>query len=588
DDSQTNFLQIGCSSEKVTNPVLFLANLNATFIDLRSQLSNGSRNFATAQLATEFNPAYAMVQCRNYLSRFNCLECFDVARARLGECSSSDGAKVIYDGCFLRYASHDFFNQATLPGNSGICGNTTVSWGLVKEFDTSVNHLLSDIVAATPRIDGFFAASKREVVSGGITVYAIAQCAMSLSQTGCKDCLSVAHNHLRRCPPYAEGKAIDAGCFLRYSDMPFFDGNQTTDLTLFLREDQSRKISPLDLPRDDGKERDTSEVPSFDFDTVAVATNGFSNKLGEGGFGPVYKGKLPDGLEVAVKRLSRSSDQGLVEFKNELKLISKLQHRNLVRILGFCIDNDEKILLYELMPHKSLDAYLFDPTRRAELDWDKRFSMIDGIARGLLYLHRDSRLNIIHRDLKASNILLDEDMNPKISDFGIARIFCGTQALANTTKRVVGTYGYMSPEYAMEGKFSEKSDVFSFGVLLLEIVSSKKNNDSSLLKQFPNLLGYAWELWNQDRVWEFMDPSLAESYHPQELMRCIHLGLLCVQEHPADRPTMSTVVTMLGCDSTLPTPKQPAFTLGREVQSGDAYSDASSTNDVTITIVEGR
>ncbi|KAF9590365.1 hypothetical protein IFM89_033891 [Coptis chinensis] len=348
---------------------------------------------------------------------------------------------------------------------------------------------------------------------------------------------------------------------------------------------EGREISLLDLSKTHEVERGKLELQSFDFNVVSAATNNFSNKLGQGGFGPVYKGKLLDESEIAVKRLLSSSGQGVQEFKNELVLISKLQHRNLVRLLGFCIDKEEMMLLYEYMPNKSLDAYLFDPAKRVLLDWSKRFNIVDGIARGLLYLHRESRLRVIHRDLKASNILLDEDMNPKISDFGMARIFGGKQTLANTT-RVVGTYGYMSPEYAMEGIFSEKSDVFSFGVLLLEIVSSKKNNSFCLPEEsYNNLIGFVWQLWNENKALELMDPTLVESYNSQELMRCIHMGLLCVQDHPLDRPTMSTIVSMLCSDATLPIPKQPTFTLQR---SPSNINDAGSINSITITIPQGR
>ncbi|KAJ3696050.1 hypothetical protein LUZ60_001427 [Juncus effusus] len=194
-----------------------------------------------------------------------------------------------------------------------------------------------------------------------------------------------------------------------------------------------------------------SNVSLFDFSQIAEATSYFAadNKLGQGGFGPVYRGCLQQGQEIAVKRLASNSGQGLVEFKNEIVLIAKLQHRNLVRLLGCCIKGEEKMLIYEYMPNKSLDFFIFDETRGALLDWDKRFHIIEGIAQGLLYLHKHSRLKIIHRDLKPSNILLDEEMNPKISDFGLARIFGSNETQANT-RRVVGTYGYMSPEYAME------------------------------------------------------------------------------------------------------------------------------------------
>ncbi|XP_022139811.1 G-type lectin S-receptor-like serine/threonine-protein kinase SD1-13 isoform X2 [Momordica charantia] len=205
----------------------------------------------------------------------------------------------------------------------------------------------------------------------------------------------------------------------------------------------SKKGKILKCTRDDdtiGDEIELEELPLYDFEELAIATNNFdlSNQLGQGGFGPVYKGKLLNGQEIAIKRLSRTSNQGYEEFITEVKVISKLQHRNLVQLLGCCIEGEEKMLIYEYMANGSLDAMIFDSSKQSILDWKKRFNIIDGIARGLLYLHRDSRLKIIHRDLKASNILLDKNLNPKISDFGTARIFGGDEVEANTI-RVVGT-----------------------------------------------------------------------------------------------------------------------------------------------------
>uniref|UniRef100_A0A2N9J0P4 Cysteine-rich receptor-like protein kinase 10 n=1 Tax=Fagus sylvatica TaxID=28930 RepID=A0A2N9J0P4_FAGSY len=338
----------------------------------------------------------------------------------------------------------------------------------------------------------------------------------------------------------------------------------------------------------------TIESLQFDFDTIESATNKFSedNKLGEGGFGTVYKGTLPNRQEIAVKRLSKSSGQGVEQFKNEVVVVAQLQHRNLARLLGFCLEGEEKILVYEFVPNKSLDYILYDPKKQGQLDWSKRYKIIGRIARGIQYLHEDSRLRIIHRDLKASNVLLDADMNPKISDFGMARIFGVDQTQGNTS-RIVGDI------YAMHGEFSVKSDVYSFGVLVLEIISGKKNSNFYESEGAEDLLSYVWIHWRDGRPLELLDPTLGDSFSRDEVMRCIHLGLLCVQEDPADRPTMAMIVLTLNSGSvTLPSPQQPAFflrsktytMLRKNLESDQSPSKSMpwSVNEVSITELDPR
>uniref|UniRef100_A0A0D3GS79 Receptor-like serine/threonine-protein kinase n=1 Tax=Oryza barthii TaxID=65489 RepID=A0A0D3GS79_9ORYZ len=325
------------------------------------------------------------------------------------------------------------------------------------------------------------------------------------------------------------------------------------DSSIPLNQVQDRKME------DETRHSNELNVTLFDFNTIAFSTDNFANlaKLGEGGFGPVYKGELDGGQTVAVKRLSKFSTQGLDEFKNEVMLIARLQHVNLVRLLGCCIHGEERMLVYEYMENKSLDNFIFDKARSAQLNWSKRFNIILGIARGLLYLHQDSRFKIIHRDLKAGNILLDGDMNPKISDFGVARIF-GDDTDSHTRK-VVGTYGYMSPEYAMDGVFSVKSDVFSFGVLVLELVSGRKNRGMYSSGEQTSLLSHAWRLW---------------------------------REGNALAPHMAAVFMMLGnLSAVVPQPRHPGFCSDRGGGGGSTDGEWSSTctvNDVTVTIVEGR
>ncbi|XP_028053614.1 G-type lectin S-receptor-like serine/threonine-protein kinase At1g11300 [Camellia sinensis] len=329
-------------------------------------------------------------------------------------------------------------------------------------------------------------------------------------------------------------------------------------------------------------------LPLFSFTSVSSATDNFfdANKLGEAGFGPVYKGKLLKGYEVAVKRLSRKSRQGLEELQNKAMLIVKLQHKNLVRLLGCCIERDEKILIYEHMPNKSLDFFLFDPIKHGILNCELRVNIIEVIAQGFFCLHQYSRLQIIHRDLKTSNILLDKDMNPKISDFGMARIFSGNGSQA--TNRIVGTYGYMSPEYAFDGLFSIKSDVFSFGVLLLEILSGKKNTHFYLTNSV-NLLVYAWDLWKSGMGQDLKDPILGDILSTRMLLRYINIGLLCVQESVVDRRTMSSVVSMLSNELVLlPSSKQPAFSTITSVPDWTSCKipEICSLNDVTVSVLE--
>ncbi|KAK9707249.1 hypothetical protein RND81_07G183600 [Saponaria officinalis] len=339
---------------------------------------------------------------------------------------------------------------------------------------------------------------------------------------------------------------------------------------------------------------DDLELPIFDMYSMVVATDNFSeaNKLGQGGFGRVYKGVMQYGEEVAVKRLSKESGQGCEEFKNEIRLIAKLQHRNLVRLLGCCVETNEKMLVYEYLENRSLDSILFHKERRSLLNWQTRFNIICGIARGLLYLHQDSRYRIIHRDLKVSNVLLDADMNPKISDFGMARIFGGDEIEGNTN-RVVGTYGYMAPEYAMDGVFSIKSDVFSFGVLVLEIITGAKNRGFYNSDHELNLLRYTWKQWREGKGTEVVDKLIGENYSIDEVLRCLQVGLLCVQERPEDRPTMGSVVLMLSSESTsLPLPKLPGFSTGWnpvETDSSSSKHDESYTvNQVTVTVLNAR
>ncbi|GAB4828744.1 Cysteine-rich receptor-like protein kinase 43 [Ancistrocladus abbreviatus] len=341
------------------------------------------------------------------------------------------------------------------------------------------------------------------------------------------------------------------------------------------------------------------EQKQFSYESLAKATDKFhpNRKLGEGGFGPVYKGKLEDGREVAVKMLSQFSRQGKKEFRNEAKLLARVQHRNVVNLLGYCAHGGEKLLVYEYVPNESLDKILFNPCKKEQLDWKRRYDIIAGVAKGLLYLHEDSHTCIIHRDIKASNILLDENWVPKIADFGMARLFPEDQTHVYT--RIAGTNGYMSPEYVMRGHLSIKADVFSFGVLMLELISGQRNSSINLAIDADNLLEWAYKLYKKRKSLEFMDPTLQPTADPEQVSFCVHIGLLCTQSDPDLRPIMRRVVVLLSKKpSTLeeptrpgyqgtrhPTPKQRGVSSSGAGSSG-TYSSSrfgSTTNSATVT-----
>uniref|UniRef100_A0A5B6ZU26 non-specific serine/threonine protein kinase n=1 Tax=Davidia involucrata TaxID=16924 RepID=A0A5B6ZU26_DAVIN len=293
----------------------------------------------------------------------------------------------------------------------------------------------------------------------------------------------------------------------------------------------------------------------FTLSQIKAATNNFdhASKIGEGGFGPVYKGVLSDGAVIAVKQLSAKSKQGNREFVNEIGMISALQHPNLVRLYGCCIEGNQLLLIYEYMENNSLARALFGrPEHQLNLDWPTRKKICVGIARGLAYLHEESRLKIVHRDIKATNVLLDKDLNAKISDFGLAKL--DEEENTHISTRIAGTIGYMAPEYAMRGYLTDKADVYSFGVVALEIVSGKCNTNYRPKEDFVYLLDWAYVLQEQGNLLELVDPVLGTNYPEEEAMRMLNLSLLCTNPSPSLRPSMSSVVSMLEGKSPIQAP----------------------------------
>ncbi|XP_073117556.1 cysteine-rich receptor-like protein kinase 6 isoform X2 [Elaeis guineensis] len=621
-----------CGNNNYTANSNYEINLDILLPTLTSNASftGGFSNFGISQKPNE---AYGLALCRGDVNTSLCLSClitasYDIVRL----CPNKIEAVIWYDHCLLRYSNQPSLST-TEESLEYLIWNTNEITTDGPLFEKLVNELLSNIAKwAAYNTTKKFATGEVNFATDFPKIYALVQCIPDLGAGPCQQCLQEIIGRIPDWFGWARGGRVSrVQCNFRYEVYKFYYGAPTRTLgsptpanpagekgnkknvtgmvlkiSIPLVSSSllisitcicfwTRRKSAENLLYGDNLEEIThTESLLLDLSMLRAATANFSeeNKLGVGGFGAVYKGKLPNRQEFAAKRLSTTSRQGLAELKNELVLVAKLQHKNLVRLLGVCLEEQEKLLVYEYVPNRSLDTILFDPVKREQLHWERRHKIIRGIARGLQYLHEDSPLKIIHRDLKASNILLDADMNPKISDFGLARLFGGDQSQSITT-RVVGTFGYMAPEYVMHGQLSVKSDVYSYGMLVLEIMTGRKNGGFSNSESGKSLLGYIWEQWNEGTVLEMLDPCLGNHCPKTEVLRCFQIGLLCVQENPSDRPNMSTVVMMLYSDPvSIQPPSRPAFYIRRNVMGSCAHSNDRlipvTLNEVSNTELEPR
>ncbi|XP_023736331.2 cysteine-rich receptor-like protein kinase 10 isoform X2 [Lactuca sativa] len=585
-----NFTQNSAYEKNLNDALLALAEA-PTRNSFFSRSSNSSQD-------NESSTAYAIAICPGDIQNDTCLGCVRGAPNRLKlECPNQKKATAwYYRTCILSYSNNSFdIGDGDDDDVQSFPARYIPNWDFVVQTLMNLLKQLLD-TAATDGYNQIFYFASATLPSSRGDFEVTMQCIPTISYNKCEECLVNATEYLLA----SYNGSTDGLVYYRYSCLIRYI------IDLVNTVDQSPPMPPTNLPSVpppgknrskviipvvavgavtlaistfficlkfrricsekgeeeelfEGSDDDTGEIIYFRLNAIQAATRNFSdaNKLGEGGFGSVYWGILTDGKKIAVKRLSQNSSQGMKEFKTEVKLIITLQHKNLVKLLGCCMKGKERLLVYEYMSNSSLDKYLFDPKKAKELDWAKRVNIVNGIAKGLRYLHEDSRLKIIHRDLKASNVLLDDDMNPKISDFGTARIFGSNQIEANTN-RVVGTYGYMAPEYAMEGLFSIKSDVYSFGVLLLEIISGKRNSRLFYEEHDQNLLYYAWMLWEEGKGEQLIDENMDDDCPVDEGLKWMRIALLCVEEDPNDRPTMSSVVFMLeGEWKSLSDPKPP-------------------------------
>lgn len=568
--------------------------------------------FGAAASGEGADTVYGLGQCMGYLSPTDCQLCYAQSRVKLPHCLPATGGRIYLDGCFLRYGADNFTAAATDASDTAVCSNATVS--SPASFAATSAALLRNVTAAAPGARDYYyysassSSSASALPSVSPRVYAAAQCWRSLNATACAACVASARDRVvGRClPRAAEGYGLNAGCVVRYSTQPFYlpanaaaaAGSSTRHIVIVVIASVFCALAVIGIALVWAKMRNrrndhhddmdgSSEIIrtiaasqlSFKYEELCKATDDFNqiNKLGQGGYGSVYKGVLLDGREIAVKRLFFNTREWADQFFNEVRLVSQVQHKNLVKLLGCSIEGPESLLVYEYLCNTSLDHYLFDAFKKTALDWERRFEIILGTAEGLSYLHNASEIRIIHRDIKASNVLLDERFRPKIADFGLARNFMEDQSHLSTG--LAGTFGYMAPEYIVHGQLTEKADIYSYGVLVLEIITGRKSlNSVASSAEGHSLMSLIWKHYNEGTLMELLDPNLQEQCTEEGALKVFHVGLLCAQASPNLRPPMWKVVEMLGSrNNELPRPTQPPFI---NIKGSNAKSDSSGSSSL--------
>ncbi|KAK1419997.1 hypothetical protein QVD17_29489 [Tagetes erecta] len=591
-DPRNQIIKISCNNQTENNSTKFSSNFIRTTEKLGNKIQ--SSNFAIASTGIGPDANYGLAQCYGDLSKTDCFLCYDSAHYATSRCFPNTGATVYQDGCFMRFQNYSFYEEYVGPGDSFICGNTTSKNSVFRDL---ARQAVSTAVRDAFTNGDYFA---REVVMSRTvneSAYVLANCWKTLTANSCRICLEAASASILQCLPWSEGRALMTGCFMRYSDTDFLNhvpsrrinrGRMMAVITavassvmilaaalliaLYIRKwrwIQRKRTGSYDAKKLAKILTDSSL--NFKYSTIEKATSSWddSNKLGEGGFGTVYKGVLPDGREIAVKRLFFNNKFRAADFYNEVNMISSLEHKNLVRLLGCSCSGPESFLVYEYLPNMSLDRFIFDAIKGKELNWERRFEIIIGTTEGLVYLHENTKTRIIHRDIKAANILLDLRLRAKIADFGLARSF--QEDMSHISTAIAGTLGYMAPEYLALGQLTEKADVYSYGVLLLEVVTGIQNSRSKSSEYSDSLVSIAWRHFQQGTVEQILDPNLMFHTYPnlnfkKEAIKVIHVGLLCTQEAPSLRPSISMALKMLvKDDESLPAPSNPPFTEDEEM-----------------------